>query len=86
MDSGHTSAPLPSFKSLRCFRWGVKDLGPESDCFRLSSDDTDMAGEGTYDERGRRKGFGAAYIGAAFGLLRLVPVLFCHSKKGTGTR
>jgi hypothetical protein len=63
MNSGQTSSPLPSFKSLRCFRWGVRVfLGPESECFELSEEDEDIDGKKAMMKRERRKGLGTTYI------------------------
>ena len=55
MDSGQTSSPLPSFKSLRCLRCGVKDLLEHgSDFFGLSSDEVDISMRG-YHKAGEGK-------------------------------
>ena len=88
MNSGQTSSPLPSFKSLRCFRWGVRVfLGPESECFGLSSEDEDIDGKKSYDEKGEKKRIrDGLYTCSPSTILSLVPGPFCKSKKGTETR
>lgn len=60
MLSGHTSVPLPSLRSLRCLRWGVRLLEePASDFFALSGlGEKDIGRQCAEGESGRKKGEG----------------------------
>jgi hypothetical protein len=57
MLSGHTSLPLPSLRSLRCFRWGVRLLDELASGFLELSPlgENDMGRNSAGDWSGKRK-------------------------------